>query len=228
VTLALLVFGSRPASADPVVLFSNFGPGGTFGPQALPILGPGLISDGEGPEFTPGQQAASSFSLAQAARLTSVDLALGVGAPFDSPTVPVDVILQLVRDEAGLPGTTVLGTVTVRAVTSWAEGGSVVGTSFTTQPLLSAGSYWLIAGMTAEGRSAAWAGNPSDSGTGAIRRLDTEWSLTGRGAFRLFGDRVGGEQPAPVPEPATVTLAAAGLAGMFARARRRRRCRRAT
>ena len=220
--LALLVSGARPASAEPIVLFSNFGPGGSYGPGAAPILGPGApLSEGD---VSPGQLAASSFVLDRAARFTRIDLALAVLNGFGSPVVPVDVTLRLVRDDAGVPGTTVLDTLSVTAVASLFDNGSIRSAGSTLQPELPAGTYWFVASTMAERAEAGWMVNSSDTRIlpGAIRRVDTDWTRTWpAGAFQLFGTPAG--DPAPVPEPATVTLLAASLAGTALRARRRTR-----
>lgn len=220
VTLALLVFGVRPTSADPVVLFSNFGPGGSFGPGAIPILGPGApLSEGD---VSPGQLAASSFVLGESARLTGIDLALAVLNRLGAPVVPVEVTLQLVRDAAGVPGTSVLDTVSVTAVASLFDNGSLRTIDSSTRPMLSPGMYWFVASTAVERGEAGWLGNPNDTRflPGAIRRVDSDWTRgTPAGAFQLRGERV----PGPVPEPATILLM---LAGTGTLAIRRVRCQR--
>ncbi|HSL21510.1 MAG TPA: hypothetical protein VK886_08240 [Vicinamibacterales bacterium] len=66
------------ATADSILLFDNFGPGNTFGPDARPILGPGYaLSEGD---VTPGQWFATSFPVFRSGpfAFTGIDLELSV------------------------------------------------------------------------------------------------------------------------------------------------------
>lgn len=216
----LLMFGARVSSADPVVIFNNFGPGGTYGLSAGPILGPNApLSEGD---VTPGQWFASSFLVPDGRyELSSVDLALSVLNTLGQPVEPVNVTLRLVRDVAGLPGTAVLDTMTTIASASLFVNGSVETATSTLRPLLTTGMYWLIASTLDEGRSAGWMASTADmrSLPAAIRRVDGDWGRTSpNGAFRVHAEAV---DSAPVPEPGTMLLVGAGLAAAV-RARRRR------
>ena len=84
---------------------------------------------------------------------------------FDAGTAaaPIEVTLHLVGDEAGLPGDTVLDTLSVTAVTSIFAGGSVRTAASTTQPLLSPGLYWFCASTSVERAYAGWTANVADT-----------------------------------------------------------------
>jgi hypothetical protein len=140
--------------------------------------------------------------------------------PLGAPVIPVDVTLQLVRDAAGVPGTSVLDTLSVTAVASLFDNGSLRSIDSSSRPILSPGTYWFVASTTVGRAEAGWMDNPSDTRflRGAIRRVDSDWTRAApAGAFQLRGERA----PGPVPEPATILLM---LAGTGTLAMRRLRC----
>ena len=204
------------AFADPIALFSSFGPGDSFRPAAIPVLGPGFpLSEGD---VSPGQQVGVSFTLPGGTfAFTSLDLAMSTLLPAGDPR-PVDVMLTLVGDDPTrhLPGTTVLETLLVTATSSLEDGGSVLSVSSSTHPTLIGGlQYWFVASVSGAEQAAGWMGSETDSRLlpAAIRRVDTDWTRAGpNGAFRVFGDQLSEPPVAPTPEPATVLLVGAGLA----------------
>jgi hypothetical protein len=211
----LVLSTSNFAFADPIALFSSFGPGDSFRPAAIPILGPGYpLSEGD---VSPGQQVGVSFSLPGGTfAFTSLDLALST-LPLPGDSRPVDVALTLVGDDTRhLPGTAVLDTLLVTARSTLKDGGSVLSVSSSTHPTLIGGlEYWFVASVSGAEQGAGWMGSETDSQLlpAAIRRVDTDWTRSGpNGAFRLFGEQLSGPPLAPTPEPATVLLVGAGLA----------------
>jgi hypothetical protein len=220
VAASVLLLTAAAAHADPVLLFDTFGPAGTYGVGAKPILGPGYpLAEGD---VTPGQWVASSFVVPSHGTFafSSIELALSVFGRGADPGGAVQVDLTLVPDSAGLPGATALARMSAIASVPLAEGGSIVRTAPAVNPMLMPGlTYWLVASVAGQGQGAGWMVSTTDNRIfpGAIRRVDGEWTRGWpNGAFRVFADDL---DAAPVPEPGSLLLVATGVAGVW-RARR--------
>jgi hypothetical protein len=207
--VAVVLF-SIGSSAHASVLFSNLNPN----PLSKYNSGSSWIIQGAGA----GTYFAQGFSFTPSATegLSQVDIALSAVTGNDL------VVVTLNADSAGLPGG-VLETWNVSGLPAF-------GTCCVLQTLLPAvpltltfgTTYWLVATPGATDTSAGW--NVNNTGSTGPRAIQFspggEFSIFGanddRGAFDVIGTA------AVVPEPATVTFAAAGLA-LLAAVRLRRK-----
>lgn len=193
------------------VIFSDFGPGGTYDPNV------GFVISGElsptftyvtwGMPFTPSGE----FLLSQ------IDIAL---ATFPESTLPV--IVTLNADNAGTPGSALM-TWTVTDLPPSGTCCSAAMLEASSPLLLSAGTqYWVVAVPQSAETFAEWNGNSIGvTGTAAMQNTPGgSWIFTNLyplGAFAVSG--------IPLPEPANGRLAGASLIliAVFAVGRKRPR-----
>ncbi len=149
------------------------------------------------------------FTVTGTYNLTSIELPLG---NFNSNTGNYDI--SICGDNGGVPGTA-LESFSVNVSTPSNVVSSYVLTS-ALNPLLTTGTYYLVASTTDANLSGGWAWN-SDS-----LNADQQYSTDGGGTWNNFNSvdvAVKIQGSSPVPEPASLTAVAAGT---FALIRRRR------
>jgi len=209
---AFLVLVMAPP-ANSGTIFSNFGPGDTYGPDGIGI---GAIP-------VPGYflYAATPFSPAGADyRLTGLELPLAVVSG------PLEADVFLMGDLGGAPS----GVIEAFHLTGFAPAGplTLVSIPSVLNPVLASGTqYWVAATGGTPTTFAIWAltlfaGDPSAGGASRaiIFGEDAGWTVYSgarTGAVRVSGDAV--------PEPACFLLTAAGCGFLGAAVVRRRRAR---
>jgi hypothetical protein len=206
-----------PVRADPVAVYSNFGPGLSFqnDPQSGWTIN-GFLSPAT------GQQAISQL-------FTPADIYTfaGVRVPLSFHSGPNSIDLYLQADHGGLPG----AVLDVMHLPALPVGPGVVSAESVSRPTLLANeAYWLSVVAGGPGVVAGWHWNTTGDVFDGRNFAGTQgggpqgpWGLGPgengpqfRSAFLIEGDL----QAAPVPEPATLLLVAAG--GAVACLKRRR------
>ena len=194
--LAAAIGFAAPAKAG--VIIDTFGPGNTFeGTSGGYSVGPNDLS-------------ALRFTLGSNAIVDDVAVAAQA----------VNFLLYIVGDDGGLPGATVLGTVS--------SGFTIDGyIEFDPAIALTAGDYWLVMAGASDASGDGWYFNDSFLEGGPCRQSDSngaDWEFGGP-VVSLPAVRIGVSDATQVPiaEPGTLTLAAAGLLGMAATRRRNAR-----
>lgn len=198
--LILATTGAGQANAD--IIFSNFGPGDSFGSSGFGI---GLVTpspstyDNWGAKFTVG---ATDFTF------TSAEAALQVTSGADTLT------FGLRSDDAGLPGLLLQSFSASNIPTT--NPGDIVTFNATASLTLEAGTtYWLTSEEYSPSNSfASWRlNNTSDKSANALRQNKGPWSIATANddsvAFRIDGS------PVAVPEPGSLTMLSLGGLGLL-------------
>jgi hypothetical protein len=197
--LAVAAFAAAPA-ANAAVLFSNFGPGDSYD-----------TSTGWSVSSSAPQDPAMPFTVAGSGYvLSSVNMALN-----NSAASPSSLIVQIMSDVGGLPGT-VIESMTLSVPTGMSI---VTGLSALNPTLVAGTTYWLATdALNFEG---AWQWtDPNVLGP-------TAFSFNGGSTWEAFNlqtaaFRINGETEFAVPEPGSIALAALALVGMLVVARTKR------
>jgi hypothetical protein len=204
--LAVLLAGPRTSSADPVVIYSNFGasPGYLSGPWTS---GSNAWVQSEGAGYFMG------FELSEPASLTSI--VLPVARPAGE-TGPIN--LQLLTPETPF---TVIESWTLSLPASGQGVASMVSAESTIQPLLAANTLyflWLRSSFPSSSPDVIWPWNNAGV-QGTIRQVGfTNQTFVGTlSAFQVNGEL------SPIPEPGTMLLLGTGAAFLVQRVRERRR-----
>jgi hypothetical protein len=189
----LLLLGSSPASASILTIFNDLGAG-----QSHLSTGYSL---GQTYNFTQGVRIVPAVT----SELYEIDLALGY-----MYAAPNDVIVTLLTDESGKPGSTILEQFTITGLAPNSSGGSVKTVQSTRNPLLLAGTaYWLSA-ANAAGSSGYVRWYLANSGSGIMdNTYNGPWQtpqVRSLPALEILGT--------DAPEPATAAAVVLGFTAL--------------
>ena len=198
--LAALVAILSTSTANAAIVFSNFGPGDTFGNTGRVLEGPAVGSIGD-------VNQAASFTVGPTDFMLT-DVSLGIFVR-DSPVVgtgPIDVLLA--ADAGGVPGAT-LRTLPINVNSTGKQVITVVDDG--SQMLDANTTYWIVADAEG-GFSGSWNFNSTgDIGPTAGQTEGFPWNprpMDDRYALRVEGRAV--------PEPASCVFLVLGSLGMLA------------
>jgi hypothetical protein len=198
--IAAVLFVSWNQAKASVVIFSDFSAG--YGYRTDAVWGFGGPLDLQRAEpFTP---TGNSYTL------DSIKLAVELESGTDR------ILVSLVDDSSGRPGTSALESFSVTGLAPW-PAGSVLTVDSLTHPVLNAGTqYWLVLVGGDSTTSAGWNLNSVGLSTESnVYRFDGgAWGfrpLSAPGAFETNGT--------VIPEPATLSLSALGCLAMLRRRR---------
>jgi len=202
ISALIVLSAARAATADPVVIYSNFGPSPGYGSQ--------VWSSSEENGYFMG------FQLNEAARLSSVTVPMAWRG-----NLPADFSVWVFASSGGAPGATIEQMVIPFPADAPPDTFMMLALSSALQPTLSANTlYFLFASpskITGPGFtfSSLWPWNNGGI-QGSVARISPAGAFITQGtlgAFQLTGEL------APTPEPTSMVLVASGIAGLFARRR---------
>lgn len=204
--LALLILCMGAIDAQSATLYSNLGTGSSYDTSNALTVGDGYLN--QSTNFIQ----ASSFVEGITANLGSISIALSdlYGAASNDP-----LSVELVTDNSGNPGSTVLESFSIAAATlgNFGANNALVQLTSILNPLLVAGTqYWVevISSGLANGDVVTWNYN----NTGVLNdSLSTDGGASWQsgntsGAFALTS-----ASSTPIPEPGSIALFVAGILG---------------
>ena len=203
--LPILLLCLSPSNLSATTIFSNLGPGDSFGGVPAGTVSSSSASFGvrfeQAVAFTPSGVPGTVWTV------DSIDIGLSLVAGAN------DVVLKLLTDATGQPGSVIETIPLSGAITGTPGNPSLAQASSVINPTLTAGTtYWLTASTSGSGTQMSWQGSPTSGGQ-AFSRNGAPWivnNVTNQGAFRLT---------ALVPEPSTLLLLTVSTAALFQRRR---------
>jgi hypothetical protein len=210
---------SIPAAADPVILYSNFGPGGTYDSSSGYAL-----EDDVTKEYAMAFQPAMDGSLVQ----VRLPLLLKADPAFESHAGGAE--LSFTLSQASLAEGGPAGDVIERWVLGQSEVTAQIGQTFLilqsqTNAALTADATYYLSGRFLSSGFALWFRSPDATGF-VFERIDggfhqeSEGGWNPIGSERLAAFEITGAD-APVPEPSTLLLVGGALTAAAIRRRRR-------
>jgi hypothetical protein len=197
----LSIFAALPArsKADPIVIYNNFGPGQTYGPDAWAAVGP------TNPVF-PGVQSEVALSFTPTTTSTFDAVLLPLAYNFGTNSVNV----SLTADASGHPGTT-LESFSLTGLPTFPTG-AVYQLNSVTDPLLTAGdTYWITFSPGASDTLASWFQNSTGViGFSGSSDGGNTWNVSANPAPTM---EVEG-QLLVTPEPSSLVMLAVGMCTM--------------
>jgi hypothetical protein len=199
---SLVLTLASAASADPIQVFSSFGPGNTFDVQRT------FFGFDEGEEGDPDSRFARAMSFMPTATATLSSLELALEFPFSFTQGALQINLF---DSAGtIPGA---------VIESWTgtsqTGAGIFRFDSVTHPLLTAGQTYFVEATTVGRADGLWnfAFGPTGSFVDIRRNNNGAWELGGTRSFEQAAFRVSGDASvSATPEPASLLLMGTGLA----------------
>lgn len=201
------------AQVDGGIIFDNFGPGDSYDT--------GNANDVYGPSVSASNPRACAFPFTPSAtyQFASAELPLGVNV-FGSG--PPTIVVELLSDNGGLPGTVLESFTFTNLVKSYSD--KIVQATSILHPVLQLGTqYWLAALPGAANTSGIWnyALPNTDGNKATTPDIGQTWKLNEFGEQPVSAFEIDGTPFSAVPEPSTMALMFAGLLGLLCLAHRR-------
>jgi hypothetical protein len=206
--LSLICFlAAVPAWADPTVLYTTLGPGGSFGTYAYAVDGSSYSNE----------VIANSFSLNSAAVVSDAQLAIYFALGENNPAS-----VYIESDSGGSPGSILDSLIQVGAIQPYGVGNGLVTYDCSGAGCnLASGTYWLVAAETNADTLLGWYFNYA--GTTTNQAFDSTGSPTGPWNFDSVTETAFEIDGPVIPEPSSFLLFSSGLLGLASLIRRKLR-----